>query len=487
MAKKPEKTIILGAGPAGMACAMELSKAGQQCTIFEKESRVGGLATTLIYDEDGEVFRTDIGPHRFFSKNKYLYEFIENLIHEKWIEVPRQTRQFINGKFYDYPIKPLQAFRNIGVVNAGAMMLSYIPALFKYKIMKRPIRNFEDYIVANFGRRLGEFNMLNYTEKIWGVPCTRLHPDWATQRISGLNFASVIKKMLKIGAKESPKSMVDSFYYPQYGTGLIYQTIAEKIQKKGSHIKLESIPTKIEHKDGKITKVTIQRGKKSQAYKPEWLVTSIPMTEFMKLLSPAPPQEVMKAVSNLKWRSQTYLFITLNKESVTKDNWIYFPDKKVPFGRVAEMKNFSKDMAPKDKTSLFVEFFVNEGDKIWNMDADELFNLAMPHFEKFGFFKREDVRKYYLIKKKNNYPLYDMTYKENLKKVQQYLDSFSNLQYIGRPGRFRYNNQDHSLEMGMLAAKGIIDGKRYNMDEIGNEKEYFEKGSIKYGNAKKNN
>lgn len=488
MAKKAAKAnevLILGAGPAGMACAMELTKFKMNSTIVEKEARVGGLATTLIFNENGEIFRTDIGPHRFFSKNPYLYEFIGDLLKEKWISVPRQTRQYIDGKFYDYPIKPFQAFRNIGVFRAMDMIASYLPAAFRYKIMKKPIRNFEDYIVANFGKKLGEFNMLNYSEKIWGVPCTELHADWATQRISGLNLVTVIKNMLNKKKKDAPKTLIDSFYYPQFGTGLIYQTIADKIQKMGSKIELESAPVKIKHKDNKITSVVVKKGNKNVTYKPEQLVSSIPLTHFMELLEPAPPIEVLNAVKKLRWRAQVYLFITLNKNQVTKDNWIYFPNRNIPFGRIAEMKNFSGDMAPKDKTSLFVEFFVHEGSDIWNMDKDQLFNLAMPYFEKLGFFKRNEVRNYYLLKRKNVYPIYDLTYQKHLKTIQNYLDKFENFQYIGRPGRFRYNNQDHSLEMGIAAARGIADGKRYNMDEIGSEKEYYEKGHIKYGTGKK--
>ena len=479
--------LILGAGPAGMACAMELTNAGKKSIIIEKEGRVGGLASTLTFNSKGHEFRTDIGPHRFFSKNPYLYQFIENLIKENWIEVPRQTRQFIDGKFYDYPIKPLQAFRNIGLKKSLLIMQSYLESLLAYRILGRKIESFEDYILANFGRKLGEFNMLNYTEKIWGTSCKNLHPDWAKQRIKGLNLINAITNALKKNKSSSPKTLVDSFYYPQYGTGLIYETIAEKIKQKKSKIINNSFPEKIYHSKGKITKVKIKNGKKTTNYSPKWLVSTIPLTEFMNLMSPSPPIEVMSAVKKLKWRSQTYLFITLDKKSITKDNWIYFPNKDIPFGRIAEMKNFSKDMSPKDKTSLFVEFFVTEGDKVWNMSKEELFELAMPYFEKLGFFKRNEVMDYFLIKKKNVYPVYDKDYKENLNIIQKYLDGFKNLQYIGRPGRFRYNNQDHSLEMGILAAKGINNEKKYNMDEVGNEEEYFEKGDINNGNNKTGN
>ncbi len=470
------KILILGAGPAGMSCAMELSKKNIKNTIIEKDSIVGGLAKTLIYIEGKYTFRTDIGPHRFFSKNKYLYEFIEDLIHEDWIVVPRQTRQFIDGKFYDYPINAMQAFRNIGPIRASGMFLSYINGVVKYRILKREVKSFEDYIVANFGKKLGEFNMLNYTEKIWGIPCVKVHPDWATQRIKGLNLISAVKNAI-IKDKNAPKTLVDEFYYPQYGTGLIYESIKNKIIKSTSKIEFNSVPTKIIHKNKKIVEVHIKNNKEniSTTYTPKKLISSIPLTEFVSLLSPQPPKKIIFALKKLRWRSQVYLFITLDKKQITKDNWIYFPNKDIPFGRIAEMKNFSKNMSPKDKTSLFVEFFVNENDEVWNMNKEQLFNYALPHFEKLGFFKEKDVRNYYLIKRKKVYPLYDLDYKKYLKIVKEYLNEFINLEYIGRPGRFKYNNQDHSLEMGILAAKSIIENKKYDIEQVGSEKEYYEK------------
>jgi protoporphyrinogen oxidase len=470
--------LILGAGPAGMACAMELFKANKKATIIEKDDAIGGLAKTLSFKEGEYEFRTDIGPHRFFSKNPYLYEFIENLLNEKWIKVNRKTRQLINGKFYDYPIKPFQAFKNIGPFNSLFMGLSYLQGILKFRILKKEIISFEDYIVSNFGKSLGDFNMLNYTEKIWGTSCKDLHPDWAKQRIKGLNLTNAVLSAMKKD-KSKPKTLVDQFYYPEFGTGLIYETIAEEIKNKGFDINLNSYPTSIKHKDGKITLIEYLSKNKTKRLNPKFLVSSIPITELLSLLNPKPPKDVMDALSNLKWRAQCYLFITLDKKSITDDNWIYFPDIKIPFGRVAEMKNFSKKMSPEDKTSMFIEFFVTEGDKVWNMSKEELLELSIPYFEKLKLFKKEEIRNSYLLKRKNVYPVYDLDYIENLRVIKEYLDKFENLYYIGRPGRFKYNNQDHSLEMGIAAAKGIIENKRPDFDAIGSEDEYFEKGEFK--------
>lgn len=482
MQKIKTKTLIIGAGPAGLAAAVELLKAGHEFVLVEADSQVGGLAKTYVFKEGDLIFKTDNGPHRFFSKNKYLYDFIEDLIQEKWILVSRQTRQFIDGKFYDYPINALQALRNIGFIKAIRIGFDYLIAKVIYGLFKKPVKNFADYVYKNFGKSLGEFNMINYTEKIWGIPANKIHVDWAGQRIRGLNIWSLIKdstrRLLGKSSSNKPKTLVDTFYYPSEGTGLIYETILKQIKTAGQKVFLNSYPLKFKHEENVIKSVILHTPSGELEIEFDNLVESVPLTEVVELFSPRLSPQVYSSIKNLRHRSQVYLFITLDKDSITKDQWIYFPNKEIPFGRSSEMKNFSATMSPEGKTSIFVEFFCNENDEIWNMDKAKLSDLTISQFEKMKFFNIKEVRNTYLIKKKNVYPVYDLDYEKYLKIVKNELDKFKNLFYIGRPGRFRYNNQDHSLEMGILAAKSIINGKRYNIEDVGGEKEYYESGKL---------
>ncbi len=470
--------LILGAGPAGLACAMELSRKGKHSTVVERDEQIGGLAKTLAIKEGELTFLTDIGPHRFFSKNKYLYDFIEDLLHEEWRAVPRQTRQFIDGKYYNYPVSFQQVVRNLGFWKSARVGIDYFLARVRYGLLKKPMRTFEDYVVANFGRTLAEFSMINYSEKIWGIPCSQIHPDWAKQRISGLNLWSVFKNALGLGSGKGPKSLVDEFYYPQFGTGRIYEEIGKHLRATGTQIVTKSEPVQVRHAGGRITEVDVKTADGVVTVRPGHVVESVPITRFLELLEPPPPPEVRAAASKLRWRAQVYLFLTLDKERVTTDNWIYFPSKDIPFGRTSEMKNFSADMCPPGKTSFFVEFFAFESDAIWSMTKEQVLDVVMPYFEQWGFFTRKDVRNTYLMKRQHVYPVYDATYKEHLAVVRGYLDSIHNLVHIGRPGRFRYTNQDHSLEMGIIASRMILEGRKYDMDTVGSENEYFEKGPI---------
>ncbi|MEX2682749.1 MAG: NAD(P)-binding protein, partial [Candidatus Sigynarchaeota archaeon] len=189
------KNIIIGAGPAGLSAAYNLARHEiGNLLVLEKELQIGGLAKTLEFTFDGETYRTDTGPHRFFSQNPALYKMIEELLGPDWVVVDRLTRQLIDGKYFNYPVDILQAVRNVNPLVAIKMMLDFVQATTRKILVNPKVVTFEDFVVLNFGRRLGQFNMLNYTEKIWGIPCSQIAASWAAQRIKGMNAFDIVKK-----------------------------------------------------------------------------------------------------------------------------------------------------------------------------------------------------------------------------------------------------------------------------------------------------
>ena len=469
--------VILGAGPAGMAAAMELSRAGKPVTVVEKASQVGGLAKTILIERPEGTYRTDIGPHRFYSKNRYLYDFIEDLLGEEWRRVPRQTRFLVDGVFYAYPIRLRNVLLQIGWIRAAKMGRDYLWERVRRFIRPRKMRSFEDYALAEFGQSLAEFNILHYTEKIWGLPCREISIDWAQQRIGGLSLWAALKRAMFPKGGKGPKTLVDSFYYPSLGSGTIYEAIKNRIAEGESEVWTESEPVKIRREGMRVTAVDVRKKDGTiVTFEPSSVINSIPLTRCIELFDPPAPDVVRDAASKLRFRSQVYLFLTVDRERVTNDNWIYFPDKSISFGRISEMKNFSVAMCPPGKTSLFVEFFCFEGDEVWNASKEELFDRAIATMETLGLLKREEVLSVHHYKLAHVYPLYDLHYGERLKTILSWLDEFENFYAVGRPGRFRYTNQDHSLEMGIIAAQCVITGQRRPIEV--QDDEYFEQGYV---------
>ena len=462
--------LILGAGPTGLSTALELVRNQRECVLVEKEDRVGGLSRTMEFGE----FKSDIGPHRFYSKNRHLYDLISSLLGARWRLVDRITRFYVQGRYYHYPIRFAEALKGVSFYTAAQMITDYL----REKIKKRKIENLKDFLLANFGRTLSQFNMLNYTEKIWGLRCDQISPDWAKQRIGGLSFREAILRVFK--KKGGPKTLVDQFYYPQRGSGEIYEAMKKKILSGSSSILLRSYPTKITHDEHKLVEISIACEDEDMAFRPQFVVSTIPITKLIKLLDPPVPADVSKACEKLQFRSHVSLFMSLNQDTVFRDQWIYFPDQEIPFGRIMEPKNFSRSLSPNKKTSLLIEYFSWEGDKIWSMNPDDLFLLTKTWLKRLGIIKKDNVIFYRLHREKYAYPVYTLDYKKPLSIVKDYLARFENLYLAGRAGCFRYNNQDHALEMGILAARSIIDKKRYNIDRVGMAPEYLEQGSITF-------
>jgi protoporphyrinogen oxidase len=242
---------------------------------------------------------------------------------------------------------------------------------------------------------------------------------------------------------------------------------------------LETAPIVIRHSDKAITSVITKKGATRKTIEPDEILSSIPVTELLALLEPSPPEIVLSAAAKLRFRAHTVLFITLNKPYVFKDQWIYFPEQEIPFGRIMEPRNFNPQMSPEARTSLLLEFFCWEGDEIWNMNARQLLDTSLPWLEKLEYAKKSDIINTYVHRERHAYPVYDLHYKKHLKVIKSYLRRFENLHLIGRSGLFRYNNMDHAIEMGLIAAKNIVRGTPYDLDAIGTEKEYFEKGYVK--------
>ena len=386
MKTEKEETIVLGAGPAGISSAFELSMAGRNVSLIEKEKEVGGLAKTVSYGD----FRADIGPHRFFSRRKHLYELIEKLLHERWIKVDRFTRFYIDGNFFHYPVEIKDALPKLGPSKLLRLLSDYLLERLKVALLSRDINSFEDHAVSNFGRSLAELNMLNYTEKVWGLSPSEISSDWAKQRIKGLSLVSMIKKMIQ-NNNDDPKSLVKQFYYPDTGTGLIYEKMKEMILKNGGKIKTKSYPLKISHDREKINHIILNECGTKKKVEVENVISSIPITDFVNMLNPKPKRQILRCIEHLKFRSHVSLFISIDKTSIFPDQWIYFPDREMPFGRIMEPKNFSKKMSPSDKTSLVIEFFCWEGDRMWKATKKSLLELSLKWLEKLGFLEKKDI------------------------------------------------------------------------------------------------
>ena len=205
----------------------------------------------------------------------------------------------------------------------------------------------------------------------------------------------------------------------------------------------------------------------------ENIISSIPITELINSLDPKPPQEIIDHANSLDYINELFVFLIINKPSITTDSWLYFPNKNISFVRIHEPKNWSVDMAKPGQTSIVAEYICKENSETWKQTPAELIKRVSEDLVKLGFINQEEVIDGCVIRSRKTYPLYKVGYMDHLVPIKNYLRQFKNLQFIGRNGAFKYNNLDHSIEMGIKAAQNLM-GEYHDLDKVGQDQEYFE-------------
>jgi protoporphyrinogen oxidase len=474
---------IIGAGPAGLTAAYCLTKETPSVLVIEKDPvYVGGISRTVQYKD----FLFDIGGHRFFSKAKEVVDLWHEILPDDFIERPRLSRIFYDGKYYSYPLSAFEALNNLGVIKSAACMLSYAYAkAFPIK----EARTFHEWVRNQFGERLFSIFFKTYTEKVWGMSCDEISADWAAQRIKGLDLGVAVKNALKraIMPKQSAKgtggavvkTLIESFQYPRKGPGMMWEAAARKIQKQGGTLlKGRELKSLSYDQDRRIWNIeattadgTIER------YTARHVVSSAPVRELMQTISPRPISYLHARA--LRYRDFLTVALMVNKPNMFPDNWIYVHDPAVKVGRVQNFSSWSPEMVPAGMSCLGLEYFCFEGDQLWDAKDGDLIELAKREIARIGLIDATDVVDASVVRQPKAYPVYDDAYRDNMAMIRLDLETtYPTLHLVGRNGMHKYNNQDHAMMTAMLTARNILAGERlYDIWDVNEDAEYHEAGA----------
>ncbi len=465
--------VVLGAGLAGLATAYELCRAGHRVTVLEKEPWVGGMATSWKVGP----YWLDHGPHRFHSRDKRLIEHLYEILDSQVVIRDRLSRIYLQGKFFHYPLKAQNVLQNMPkrILFKAGWDYVWIRVLQWFK--KIPDDNFENWVLKRFGRTLYKIFFGSYTSKAWKMPCTEISADWASQRISQANLWDTIKKTLNPPKDGEVRSLVSEFWYPAHGgIGQIGRKYAEKIEAMHGTILLETPLKRIEIEDGNITRVigaALQDGGRDVVLECDEVVNTVPLPRVLEAFHPAIDDEVHDAIDNLEYSSIVFVYLEIDKPSVSPDHWVYLPEQHLTIHRISEFKNFSDDAAPGNSTVVCCEITCREGDEVWKMSQDEATQIAIQDLETVGLIDPKTARGIDLHRLKYAYPIYDLTYKANLNVLKKTAKRVKNFHTTGRQGLYRYNNMDHSIAMGRRIGRTIAKGADQKADEVAAGQEYF--------------
>ena len=462
-----ESIVVIGAGPAGLACASTLVDHGVRPTVLEASPHVGGMArSTTLWGHT-----VDLGPHRFFSSDPVVVDFWHRHVAGDHVMVARTTRILYDGKLFDYPLKVGNALVNLGPVRAVAAVTSYLAARLR---RADDLATLEAWITDRFGRVLFETFFKTYTEKLWGIRCTELDADWAAQRIQGLTLWGAIRSALLGNRGNSLKTLVDEFAYPRTGNSLFYERMRQHIEQSGGTLRTESPVRRILMEGDRVTGVGLADGSELEA---DHVVSSMPITLLLKGM-PNVPENVAEAASRLRFRNTILVYLRVEDPDLFPDQWLYVHDQSVLHGRVTNFRNWSSDLVPNDHESvLCLEFWCFDEDPIWSEEDGSLVQRAREEIVRTGLAADEAIREGAVIRIPRCYPVYERGYQELLKVVTDWLDGIDGLTAIGRYGAFKYNNQDHSILMGIMSGEAIAAGRPTALWDVNTETTYQESAS----------
>lgn len=467
--------LIIGAGPAGLAAAFELSKNSDlKIHILESHPHsVGGISRTEKYKD----YFFDIGGHRFFSKSREIECLWREILPDDLLLRPRLSRIYYRRRFYRYPLRALEALRNLGLCQSGMCVLSYLRArLFPIS----PERSLKDWVSNRFGERLFSIFFKSYTEKVWGMRCEDLSADWAAQRIHGLNFfRAVIAGLTPKGGGGKIKTLIDQFLYPRQGPGMLWTASLNRIKTRGGSIDMgvKAVAFEWNATEGIWTVTGADARGGALLYRARHILSSAPLRDTLPALSPQP--RCAARAKQLKYRDFLLVALILKDKPAFPDNWIYIHDPELKVGRIQNYAAWSKSMVPASGSCVGMEYFCQEGDDFWKTPDSELIALAAQELARLGLSSGNMVIDGSVVRQPKAYPVYDDAYAAILADIKKELDeNYPTFHPIGRNGLHHYNNQDHAMMTGLLAARNILCCKKlYDPWNVNEDAEYHELGA----------
>ncbi len=447
--------VILGGGLSGLSTGYVLSNAGFSVKVYERDSVVGGLSKTI--DKNG--FRFDLGGHRFFTRDEQINAFVRNLMGNELLTVQRSSKIYLRNKYFDYPLKPINAMFGLGIPTTVRILTDYVRQKTKKTIRNKETVSLEDWVVSNFGRTMFNIYFKEYSEKVWGIDCSKISATWVAQRIKGLSLAKAVKNAFFKFSGRDLATLTDIFLYPSLGIGRLSDRLRDEIEKHND-VFTDTIVECVNHTDFKIKSISIRNQDQRLTIPADEFISSIPITKFVSMLNPSPPAHILDAAANLKFRDLVIVAIMVNRERVTDQTWIYIPEQKIPFGRIHEPTNWSPAMAPPGKSLLVMEFFSFRGDAVWNMQNDKLADLTVENLVRLGFINKQEVLDSVVVRVPKAYPLFEVGYRKHTDDLHDYLGRFGNLHIAGRSGMFRYYNMDVAIRSGIETAERVIQKSR---------------------------
>ena len=407
-----------------------------QFRLFEAGPRLGGNCQTFT---DGP-FKFDSGAHRFHDRIPEVTRDIKQLLGSDLLEVESPSLIYEAGRYLPFPISPFGLLKHLGV----AKFIDCVADLGRARLRADgPFDDFRSFVTKRYGATIAERYLLNYTEKLWGVPCEQLSSSIAGSRLKGLTLRSFAFESLKGRDKTVPHLEGARYYYPRGGYGSIGDRLVAA--SGAANFETNAAVTAIDHDGSSISAIELNGGRSIPV---EHVVSTIPLPILLRRLRPAPPAEVQTLLETLRFRDLIVVALYLNKPSVSNAATIYVPDVSILFSRIFEPRNRCATMAPEGKTSLVAEIPVGSDSELWNAADPEIVEEVTAQLAAMSLLTKAEVIGFSVRRVRQAYPLLEVQTGHTVAQLQAYLARFTNLSTTGRNGLFVYSSLHDLLYWG---------------------------------------
>lgn len=442
-----KQIVIIGSGPTGLVSALQLLRSGKKVVVLEKSDNFGGIAGKI--SKNGYII--DIGPHRFTPHNYEVKKYVEELMDKDILIRNQKSSIFWQDSWMTYPLSLVDILKNNSPLILVKIMFSYFIEVVKYGVFRKKIISYRDYTNYNFGSFLSDKLFCSIAEKTWKTSADKISADLAAQRISVDNlmktgFNLLLNRKKKIDENLMPRK---KFFYFKGGYYRLIDRMVEEIRKMGGEVINQANVIDIKTKGKKCTEVVYEKNKKQFNLESSWVIATNPLTQTANFLN-------INVKNNLHFRNLLIFALVINKNSITDDISLFFPEKEYPFGRIWEQKNYDPSMCKANETILGVEITCKTDDFYWKANDEEIYEKLIDVLSDLKLVKGKDVKTYFSARFSDVYPVYDLNFKKNIERIFKQTDQYDNLITNGRPGLFLYNNVHHSIEMGIMAADKVL-------------------------------
>ncbi|TWU07956.1 FAD-dependent oxidoreductase [Stieleria varia] len=473
------RVAVIGAGPAGLTAALKLRQGGADVDVFEASSMIGGLSRTI--ELWGQY--VDIGPHRFFSTDGRVNQFWLDVVGTNYRMVDRLTRVHYQGELIDYPIRPISAIRQLGWRDAGMCLASYLRQKLVPGRSDSSENSFETWVTKRFGRRLYEHFFKAYSEKLWGIPCSELSSDFAAQRIRSFSLWQAVVSATSPRHANTHKTLVDRFAYPIGGTGAVYHSIATQYCQQGGRITTDCPVNRLICDGDRVKAIRWDNGQTDEF---DHVISTMPLPHLIASLASESamehgqaPASVQTAAQQLSFRNTVLVYLHIDHESLFDDQWLYIQSDDVRIGRVTNFRNWIPEVYGESSTTvLAIEQWCNADDDQWRESDRKIIARCVDELVQLRLLRSDEVLDGHVIRIPRSYPVYRRGYRNHLDCVSQYLSGIGGLSVIGRYGAFKYNNQDHSILMGLLAAENVLHDASHDLWNVNSDFDQYQEKTL---------